>query len=522
MNKLNALFVVILTCLFACAAVWFSLSRGDYRLLVLSAGIPFIIYFMNRPGAVLMLAIGLMYSGISFPGLPGALMVYHLFVALYIGLWVLALALRPVEIEARRFYTTVLFLFILNIAVVMYWRGTGFRILGDRNWGGFRYVQIFLSLGFVLASSYIKLSVKQWKITMLLLSGLALVPSLAEFLLLVSRGRLYHLYYVIRLRSLTLTAFMASEEELGLVRFYSARSAGIALLMLAFMFVGVKGLRKYLFFAMSGLAVGFIAFTGHRASVLELAAFLWLYGFVKVKMTKFNFVLLSMLGMVFLLALLYATAIYLPTPVQRAVSFLPNIRVDAIARDNAMETLEWRLNLWNEGVNELKNNPGYWVIGKGYTFSNEEMDMLRMGRPGEYNYWWAVLNTTYHNGPLSLLIGLGFSGLLLGTLILIAFSWRHHRFLNQTWGSPWLQRFFMILFLYNLASIAVFFLVYGDAFNNFPVILYRIGMLEALYFSDKQIKTSRVPVDAPPSETFPGLSTGGANQDNMRPASSLT
>ncbi|MCC5847512.1 MAG: O-antigen ligase family protein [Verrucomicrobia bacterium] len=488
MNRLHTFLIYMVSMILVSFLVWFSLSRSDYRVLAFAACIPFALYFMNRPDTVLILAVGLMYSGVSFPGLPGALMAYHLFVLLYIGLWVLAVALRPQQIESRKFYAGILMLFLINIALVMYWRGAGFRFLGDRDWGGFRYVQILLALGFLLSSSYIKLTVRQWKIAMLLLSGLAMLPSLAEFLLLISRGRLYHLYYVVRLRSLTLTAFVASEDELGLVRFYSARSAGTALMMLAFMFVGFRGLRKYLFCAMMALSFGFIAFTGHRASILELAAFVWLYGFVNVRISYLNYILTSLLGLVLVLMVVYATAVHFPLPVQRAVSFLPNIQVDSVARDNAMETLEWRLNLWKEGWNELRNNPDYWVIGKGYTFSNEEMDALRLGRPGEYNYWWAVINTTYHNGPLSLLIGLGLSGLIIGSLILVAFSRRHYRFLKGHWESPRLKQFFHILCLYNLASIFVFFVIYGDAFNNYPVIIYRVAILEAIYFSDRKLK----------------------------------
>jgi len=486
MNKISKIILVLAVCCFAVFTVYVSLSRQDYRILGAAAAIPFALYFMNHTKVLLALIFVFMYTALVLPGFPRDAQIFHVLAIYYILLWVAGSAIHAHGHSVWECFPKIpIILFIINVAIVILVRGAGFRALGDTRWGGYRYVHILLPLVFLLSIRFVKLSTRQWDLTYKWMLVFSFLPLLTEILFLASGGRVYFMYYLVQFRSFTLSTFQATETEVGIVRFVGAKNAGVYIIIGALTLVRFKEWRKYLSGALIFLGIALIGYSGHRASIIEIIVFLWIYGLFYLKISRFNYLILSVIGGVLFLIVIYAFAGFLPLPFQRAMSFLPGIQISSEAMRSAVGTTEWRLDVWTEALKELKMNLDYLLIGRGYTYSGAEMEILQSISPWEYNYWWAVISVAYHSGPLSLLIGLGVTGLILGFFLFGIHIHRGLKFSCGLWMEPRLKIYFDILFYYNIAMIFTYIVIYGDTYSNFPQIFWRAAMLEGMAFTNQ-------------------------------------
>jgi O-antigen ligase len=98
---------------------------------------------------------------------------------------------------------------------------------------------------------------------------------------------------------------------------------------------------------------------------------------------------------------------------------------------------------------------------------------------------WALISSSYHNGPISLLLGLGVFGLLTGVGFLISALIRHRRFLRRTWADPNLRRCHQAVYSMFLTYILVFFTLFG-AVEEFSPFLFMFALLETLQQLDRR------------------------------------
>lgn len=500
MNKLDLFLVSLAWVLLAVASTFFAIRWSAPAIFAAGAAIPVAIFLISHQKLVCMLTLGTAFSGLVFPGLPATLTLHHLLVVFLIVIGVFGAALRK-EHHPTPVYFYLLIAIILNLLVVIYMRGAGFRFLGDGNWGGTRYVDIFLAIGFILFYRTVTLSPKDWRTFFFLFIGLSMLPILSEALFLLSNGRIYHHYYFVRMRTATLSAFVQEMGGEELVRFQSGNRTGVLLALVAsFLFYNNtrRVLLPFLLFTAGLLLVGF---SGHRSGLVDLVLVAWLVGFMICKANRNLYLQASALGVGLLFVFLYFIGPSLPIQFQRTLVFIPGIDWAFEAAFDADATWQWRLNLWNEGLRKLQTSPDFYLFGKGFTYSGAEYHALTLGRPGEYNYWFAVILSTYHQGVLSLLIGMGIPGLLLFTAFFAVAIWRHVRFSLRQWQDPLLQKAHRVVLIYFVVLVMKYYTVYGDLFVSLPPMAFWLVMLECLIATHEQSmkKLSKVAAEeAPP------------------------
>jgi multisubunit Na+/H+ antiporter MnhB subunit len=95
-----------------------------------------------------------------------------------------------------------------------------------------------------------------------------------------------------------------------------------------------------------------------------------------------------------------------------------------------------------------------------------------------------MVQTAYHQGILSLLIGLGLPGLLTGLSFLFTFCLRHYRFAMESSKQPEpqtsLRKIHYAFFVLILVHAISFTFIYGDTFVSFPDIFFYAAIAEGL------------------------------------------
>ena len=462
--------------------VWFSLSHGTYALIGLLIVIPFSIFFLNKPKLLYILLIALFFSGVRVPGILADFNLHHFAVILFVALSFLDFFMRKERPRLDWISSLLTFLFLANLFVLILFRGTGFRFLGGDSWGGMRYVFITLSGMLFLSSRYISLDKEYWPFTIFMLCFMGVLPFLSELIYTLTGGAFFIHYYFFEFAGATALNF---ENMIGLGvgvgRFQTAFLAGESLVLFVVSFWYWKKLRFLSLGILLPLAVFLIGISGHRIGVIRFGFIIWLYYFMALKISKTRYVCYSLFIVVISLMLIYLVAPFLPYTLQRSVSFLPGINIDFIAEISAFSTTDWRLNVWLDALKEI---PEYFWLGKGYTFPANIQEQLMLTGTRDHIERWAFETSAFHNGILSLLIGMGIIGLLIGSGLLIHFVIRYYRFAMKDWENKSLHSFYMAVFALNAVNILMFFTLYGDVQVSFPRIFFLAMLLEGLLLSE--------------------------------------
>ena len=442
--------------------------------------LPVLIFFINRPDVLLFLIIATYSSRLYLPGIPAQLELVDLLQVLFICICIAKAALIHGNYAIELKHSVLLTLLLLNVALVIMIRGAGFRALGGDQWGGFRYVPLIINALFLLNIRMIRMTPAMWKWAILSMFAMSFIPAMAEVIAVVTNGKVSFQYNFIQLAESTVNAaqnFASGGSRV--VRFASLGSLGGGLFMLAFL-IRIPGKLRFLP-PIIFLFLAFIlrAMTGHRLALISSIIFCWIYGmnyfFQRKKLGRY-------ISVSVLIALSSATIIYLiapklPDAAQRAISFLPGVNINLHVQLDADHSSQWRLNLWQDAIQEI---PEYWLIGKGFTFPSYAVqshsgviDLAEM-------HEWAVVTSTYHNGPLSLLIGFGISGLLIGSALFITPHIYHAKMQQSSWRDPFLQRVHLVILIQSIVSMIIFFSVYGDAPSDLATLFFRIALLEGL------------------------------------------
>ena len=367
------------------------------------------------------------------------------------------------------------------IFCLMVYRGIGLRFLGSVEVGGFRYIAILSAIGFFLSTSCLVIRPKWWTVIFICFGLGSLIPLIADLLIL--KGIAPNV--VIRFVSTSgQTIGSASHLMFGgiddrfFVRFFGGKDAAI---YMSVMLLGLIGARKLYGFGLIVYCVpllfivGIAAISGFRLALLTIFLIFLMAGVLDKAFTFPRIVAYSLLG-AFGLVLLYSFSTELPLSVQRSLAFMPYLELENIARSNATGTVEWRLMLWKAALELV---PEYWLIGKGVLFNEIEFLYSRTNPIS-----WALINSSYHNGPISALILLGLPGLLLIAALSFLTIKRHYQLFRGDWHVPSLQRLHLATFCYLAVSIAIFWVLYGDVYVSLPPLFWGLGIAEGLRRSD--------------------------------------
>lgn len=480
-QKLQNTTVIVVYLLVSVLVTWIGLSRGMIQLMAAWALFPVGVYFVNRPDVLLCITVALYGSQLQMPGLPGGLTLYYISAFLFVVIAFLGKIINRTLFSDLGMSSILVIAFLTNTLVVIGARGVGFSALGDENIGGMRYVSLIIPCTLFLVVRYVALTPTQWHRAFLWMLALSCLPFIGELLFVLSGGVLYQLYYVIAFSELTLGTiydFVGGED---LLRFYTSSSAALAVEVFALYAVGFLHFRKYITGGLLLFALVLGSLSGHRIILIRIIMYVWFFGLFYMRGKKLRYCFMSAILLVFFLLCFYVAAPYLPLNAQRMVSFLPGIDISMEAKMSAHSTTTWRLDVWMEAIKLI---PDYFWLGKGYTFSQGITEALMLGARGDYVYFWALETVAYHNGLLSLLIGLGISGLIIGGLLLIKICYRHYTFQQQKWRNPVLKKIHNLLLINAIVNVLTFFTIYGDVHVSFPGIFFYFLAMENIAYSN--------------------------------------
>jgi hypothetical protein len=477
----------------------FVMATGDIHLFALGILVPVVAILAGHPHALFMAICWTYNTTLRAPSIPGQVEVYHLLMLGAFAVYILrAATLKPVggAFWSRRWALAFAGVCLLTMAV----RGAGSKVLGGSTYGGARYVYILVPLLFFLASRSFSLTPRQWRWAMVgwVLSGT--LPALAELAYVLSGGSVEWPYRFMLPRGTTAYA-MEQMQSGGLVRI-TMLSRLLYLYWLPFLLLPFAGYARLAYFLFPFVSIVLGGFTGHRAALVGPLTFIWTFGFLKAR-RKIAYVARSLLIGATVLFIAGQLAFLMPRSFQRMLSIVPFANISAAAAADARGTLTWRVQLWKEAVRVI---PDYLWVGKGFAYDIQLDQAQDVRFTSQAPIWWALVQTAYHQGVLSLLIGLGLAGLVSGLGFLFAACARHHAKAKEPWNSESNRRIHFAIFVMLLTGTLSYIVIYGDVFVSFPNFFLFAGLLEALRHSDASaapLPQPSAPPRPPPSVPEP-------------------
>lgn len=415
----------------------------------------------------------LWHSGIRVPGVFSSFGLNDLFAVTLFGMHLYRVVMhRQTGSAVCRIgqFCTLGFGAVLLLTVAI--RGTGFRVLGGDEWGGGRYVDLATGMWFALCAGYHPLRTATLKRTLLACLLLSTLPALCQFLCLVGG-------YPFRILALFVDFSGWNYDvggDLGEVRLASGGVASECLMLIPLVMTCGRGASPVGFVVSWGAAFLIGAWSGHRLTIFS-NLLLVLGCALSVRRSRvLGTLAVGALVVLLLLPVMATLAPHLPANAQRALSWVPTVVVDEEVAIDARGTLDWRLDVWKRAIRE--ELPRYWLIGRGYTFDGATLYSLSVS--GEYHRDWAFVQGAYHNGPLSLAIGMGVLGLLFGVGFLVRSARGHHRQFRREWADPARRDLHRAVYLWFCVHVVVFLLLYGDVYVSFPTLFFLFGVLQNL------------------------------------------
>jgi len=365
--------------------------------------------------------------------------------------------------------------FCLVLVVTMIGRGVGFRVLGSAQMGGRFYFQQISCAIFPLVFAACRWDERLLPRLLLAQCCLTTTYLVSDFVFSYAGGPMFLLLQFFELPGDALN-FEVAARQLGLRRFQSFGIVGQGLffaLLLGFNLREFVSLRRWY---LPPLAVGALAmglYSGHRW-VLVMAGLTTLYSLWSQRFFTLRNTCITVLLAIVCLAGTYAFARELPLTVQRAVSFLPGIRVDSQSYVDAASTLHTRALLREYGWQMV---PDYLWLGRGFGLMSAV----------DYSYQWDPTSITWHlnqgkfyNGPIGLLVNTGLAGTVFMALFLgagTALAWRIVRRLRQDGCTDGMTRACSLAASLWLAHTTAFVFIAGDVEHALKTFAFLAGVL---------------------------------------------
>lgn len=298
-----------------------------------------------------------------------------------------------------------LLLYGLTLVAVMMVRGVGFRVFGGEQMGGRYYLQQILL--FILPLLCLSGTWRERGVLTAYFTGAALtVTYLVSDLALLYGGQGAGFLLTFLEVPTDAVNFYVGFEYTGLRRLQSLAFVGSSLLLVVLILVPLReALGRKAFFALpwmfGALALGLAS--GHRTVLVQTFLTVLVLGYYQRIYTPRRVLLLLTMATA-LVGGLVKFSEDLPIGVQRAISVLPGVKVDAVAAADATATLRDRIEVLKLGIQDV---PRYLWIGRGYGL--ERLDRIRTGGADDAIYTYYV-NGYFANGTFGVLIKTGLVG----------------------------------------------------------------------------------------------------------------
>ncbi|MGH7950735.1 MAG: O-antigen ligase family protein [Limisphaerales bacterium] len=410
--------------------------------------------------------------------LPGHPNIGLVVLGISLGISIVNRTLRRGEMFIHNPATTypLIFLALVILATAHMTGGIHGRAFGSDTWGASRYIWMLGAIigYFALIAQPVPLQKANLMASLFFLSGITCVIS--DLIYLGGSG----FGFLSLIFPQTSGAYLSTDSALE--RFDNTMRASQFVCWFMFMRYGIRGIfswyrpwRLVLFVMVfaAGLLGGFRSFT-----VLTFLVFLIQFYLERLFRSSLLWILLA--GMLLAGGFLGAFSDRLPLPVQRSVSFIPGIKINAAVRRDAQSTVDWRLEMWRT---VLPLVPKYFWLGKGYTFDGTDF-YLTSRKPWFSSYEAAMISDDYHNGILTLIIPLG----IWGVLGFAAFCWGALRSLyaNYRHGDPELKRVNTFLLAFFIGRLIFYVTLYGEFTLDLLVFTGIVGLSLTLNGGVKQ------------------------------------
>lgn len=426
------------------------LSMASVTLMLLVLSLPFLLRWHH---ALVICTWNAVFISFFLPGKPP---LWVVLAGLSLGIAIVTRTLRAKsEFLHVRSVALPLLLLAVVVVVTISLRGVGGRAFGSELWGAKRYLGVLGAiLGyFALTAQPIPRDQVKLMASLYFLSGTTAVMSDLAF----AFGPGFYFLFLFVPTELAVAQASTQDTLMRLTGIAWMAQAGNWFMLMRY---GIRGMlevrhawRAAVFIAL--FLVGL--FGGFRSSIILMcilfATQFWFEGLLRTKWFPITLVAALLVGTV-----LVGYAEKLPLSVQRSLSFLP-IDVHPTARQDALGTLEWRLQMWRVVLQEV---PQYLLLGKGYTFSSMDFLLTQEAiRRGMFTlYEDTLVSGNYHNGILTLLVPFG----LAGTLAFAAFCLAGWKVLyrNYRFGLPEYRHINTFLIAFFAARMIFYLVLYGQ------------------------------------------------------------
>lgn len=435
----------------------FSIKTGNPLLMSGFVALPFALMLMYRPDIAFLIVFVLDATDMQIPGVSYTTLGLVAKVVL-IATFLLAFLMRAGSRSKNGFAEALPLKWLVAIIIIlMAMRGTGLRMLGSATWGGMVYIVLLAGIAFYFAVQNVQLTAKQirWLLWGMLLAGIA--------------GSLF-----------SRAGWVVSSEsaaEATRSRLMWLRPFVLAAFPLVFALRLHFWMRMLLWLAILGL----MGLTGFRSMLVGLVSITAIYGFFRTS-NRFRYALVVMVAGLALWGGVIVASPYMPLGLQRSISFVPGTQVDPSIQQNALGSVEWRVEIWKYC---LERAPQYLLLGRGSAFNvMETAGGLGVHDISTYSPWFAYETRSYHSGPLALLIDYGIPGLVVVTWLMVLLFRRFWRYAVILGRNDSLEaRFTLYWCAYMLWHIVAFYLVYGSMVNIANRILAVSALILVLFKS---------------------------------------
>lgn len=418
---------------------------------------------------------------------------------------------RPL-ISYRPLTYSILFLIAAAIGTGLLRGGIGMRVLGSSMYGGKTFATLIAAAIGFFALSWVRVPKRQvlLYVALYFLASLTLIFSNIIYYL----GRSFWWLYMFIPPDYAYGQAIADVLNTGVQRI---GGVGFALTgVFSFMMVryGIQGIfdltkpwRLILYFA---VIIGSL-FGGFRSTVILYILFFISQFFLEgLHKTKYFWGIL--LGGAIFLGFLYPMAKSLPVSYQRSLSFLPGIKIDQEAKNDADASVEWRLKIWSVLWPQVGD---YLMLGKGFVYDSSDVYLAEesMKRGFIQSEDFAITTGDYHSGPLSILIPLGIWGFI--AFLLINIFGLRMLYLQFRYGNPDLYMLNLGLLALFTARLIFFWFFFGAIATELYVFLGILGL--SLSVNGTPRKTPWVPEEDEEQADYAELGAAGITP-NWTPA----
>ena len=358
-------------------------------------------------------------------------------------------------------------LFLINLLVIIFFRGIGMAMFGDDKVGGGTYIQWIVTLGVIFFSKYINLNSKT---ALLLVVGFTILPvinPILEWLTIKTGGSVYIFTQYFRINYAQMYQTIV-ENNLDTYRTGSTQIATLFQILSIFFLARKQNL--FAFGICFGLGFAAILFSGFRSYLVAYVAVTMICA-CYVYNKRVLLISLSLLVGFFSFFGIIIFIESLPFAVQRALSFIPGLNIGSIAMQNATDTTVWRVEIWKLALNDFWN---YALIGRGLAWDIAGWTNLF------YSTWYSsptffYANHNYHSGIVTLFIDYG----LPGTFIWLSFQFLCLKQLSKSFylalknsQKSLVCTFYVYSFIMISWDVFHFWVIYGQTATMLRFIIY--------------------------------------------------